>query len=540
MFNYKSWSSVGIFIAIIVVVNLIFYNLGGRFDYTRNEVYTMSDVTKDVLDNLTDPVTIKIFYSQKFPKELINVKQYVFDLLEEYKAYAGSMLEYEFEEIGDGGHEEKEHAQQYGVMPVQANISENDQFKVQQIFLGIAFILGDKKDAIPFVQKIEQLEYDFTGAIKRLSSGSKSKIGYFTGHDESSFATQNPYAQLSNPNKKEDKVKTAKAKLENLYDLKEVNLSQINKVPDDIKTAIMVNPKEKLSEKARYLIDQYLVNGGKLAVYVDQQRVDIENQIVPIIERQHGLSDFLKNYGIELKNNLVVDENSLMVNVPQRLGQLVVQVQKEYPFFIKVNYFNNKHLTVNRLTEVSLFYASSMDSVANSGYKYTPLLYTSNKSGVAFKNPQTNMYDIKPSQQFIFNRKRMHLAAVTEGNFKSNFTAKPDTVDYQGTHVSVGKSQGKLLVVGDATFMQDDYLAQGNDELFLNTVDWLADENGLISIRSKKVENKPLDNDITKPEAAGTRSFIKILNVLLAPFLLIVFGVVRWIIRMKAKKLAIN
>ena len=279
MFNHKSWSSVGILIAIIIVVNMIVLNINARFDFTKNEVYTMSDVTKNVLDGIGDPVTVKIYYSEKFPKQLLNVKQYVLDLLNEYKAYAGSGLEYEFMEIGEADDEIKKEAQSYGVNPVQANIAENDQFKVQNIFLGVAFLAGDKKEVLPFIQKIEQLEYDFTGAIKRLSGGGKQKIAYLTGHDEVELAAASPYAQLES--KEVEKVEQATAAVSELYELEAVDLTAVEKIPDEIQIALLLEPKKEMGEKGKYIIDQFLMRGGKLAVFINQHRVDLSNGIIP-------------------------------------------------------------------------------------------------------------------------------------------------------------------------------------------------------------------------------------------------------------------
>ena len=134
--------------------------------------------------------------------------------LKSNKNYAGSGLEYEFHEIGEGSDDIKQEAQNYGVNPVQANIRENDQLKVQQIFLGVSFLYGDKKETLPFIQQIEKLEYEFTGAIKRLTQGGKAKIGYITGFDEISIDPPNPYAAFQGgPQKKDASLKQLLSKV---------------------------------------------------------------------------------------------------------------------------------------------------------------------------------------------------------------------------------------------------------------------------------------------------------------------------------------
>jgi len=125
--NY--WLSAGVLIIIIILINLVAQNFFLRGDLTENQRYSISDVTQKILVEIDDPVTVKIYYSEKFPRQLISVKQYVMDMLEEYRAYAGNKLEYEFIEVGVENKEREQEALQYGVQPVQANITESDEIK---------------------------------------------------------------------------------------------------------------------------------------------------------------------------------------------------------------------------------------------------------------------------------------------------------------------------------------------------------------------------------------------------------------------------
>ncbi|MCB0280513.1 MAG: Gldg family protein, partial [Calditrichaeota bacterium] len=454
----------------------------------------------------------------------------------EYKAYAGSALEYEFKEIGEADDEIKREAQSYGVNPVQANIAENDQFKVQNIFLGIAFLAGDKKEVLPFIQKIEQLEYDFTGAIKRLSGGGKQKIAFLTGHDEVELAPVSPYAQLEN--KEAEKVEQATAAVSELYELEAVDLTSVEKIPDEIQIALLLEPKKEMGDKAKYIIDQFLMRGGKLAVFINQYRVDLSNNIIPVMNLNHGLNDFFKNYGFEVKDNIVVDENAQKITMRQQVGPISLPVQVNYPFIPRLVNFNKEQPIVSRMNEMMFFFSSSVDTVPGKNVKFIPLIQTSDKSGFAFKDPRRNMYNIQPNQQFVYNQKHINLAGVVEGRFKSAFPAKPDTVSYPDPYIAESSSVGKILVAGDADFFKDNYAAPGNIDFLLNGIDWLVDENGLISIRSKKVEVNPLDKEIMEADAATTRSVLKAVNVFLAPLIIIGFGLMRWLIRRKTKQLS--
>lgn len=539
MLKQSSWLSVGIVAAIIVFVNMIASNISGRFDLTENDVYTMSDVTKNILDGIDEPVTVKIYYSEKFPRQLISVKQYVFDLLQEYKSYAGSKLEYDFVEIGEGSDDIRKEAQGYGVSPVQANIRENDQLKVQNIYLGVAFLYGDKKETLPFIQNIEQLEYQFTGAIKRLTQGGKTKIGYITGFDEISIDPPNPYAAFQGGGQqKESPIKGVLNQVNSQFELSKIDLSKVDKIPDDIKVAVILEPKKEYTTKAKYVLDQYIMRGGKLAVFINRHKVDFQNQILPIMPIRFGLDGFFKRYGFEIKDNLIVDKQSAKIQMMQQMGSFSLPVSVDYPFAAHVSNFNKDNPIVSRLSEAVFFFSSSIDSVAQENVKFTSLIQSSDQSGFAMKDPQRGMYNISPQQPFAYNQGRLTLAAVVEGKFKSNFATRPDTISYPDAHLSEASVDGKIIAFSDADFVKDEYGGQQNAALFMNVLDWLTDENGLISIRNKKIEVRPLDQDILAENAVGTRDFIKMINVYLVPILVILFGLIKWYIRRRTKQLS--
>ena len=535
----NSWFSVGIIAAIIIFFNMIASNISARFDMTENNVYTMSDVTKNILENIDEPVMVKIYYSEKFPKQLLTVKQYVLDLLQEYKNYAGSGLEYEFHEIGEGSDDIKTEARSYGVNPVQANIRENDQLKVQQIYLGVAFLYGDKKEALPFIQQIEQLEYQFTGAIKRLTQGGKTKIGYLTGFDEISIDPPNPYAAMQgNAKPKGAEIKKLLAQVNTQFELSKIDLTTAEKIPNDISVAIIVEPKKEYSAKAKYMLDQFIMRGGKLGIFINQHKIDMQNQILPVMPIRTGLSDFFKNYGFEIKDNIIIDKQSAQVQMMQQVGPFQMPVAIDYPFAPKFSNFNKDIPVVSRMSELAFFFASSIDSVKTENVTFKSLIQSSEQSGFLMKDPQRGMYNINPQQPLMYNQKNLTVASVVEGTFKSNFASKPDTIPYADAHLSEAIIPGKIIAFSDADFVKDEYFSPANATLFMNVLDWLVDENGLISIRNKKIEIRPLDKEIMKEDAIGTRNFIKAMNVYLVPFLIFLFGFIKWFIRRKTKQLS--
>lgn len=528
MKNQNSWVSGGIIIVIIVLINLVAQNLFVRVDFTANERYSISTVTKNILSEIDDPVTVKIYYSEKFPRQLISVKQYVMDMLEEYRAYAGNRLEYEFIGLGSENPEKEREAISYGVQPVQANITESDEIKVQKIFLGIVFLYGDEKEVIPFAQNIEQLEYDMTGAIKKLTASVPAKAGWLTGNGEPELYGQDQQFQ------------SALAEIRKNYQLESVNLTTVEKIGDDISILIVMSPTERFTEADLYKIDQYLMRGGKMTVFANTNRIDLKNQYMPVLPNPQNLNDIFQKYGFSIDNQLVMDKQSFSVQAMQNLGPIQIPVSIAYPLAPRLTNFNADNPIVSRMKEVGFFFVSRINTTidsANTQLSFTPLVSTSDKTGFAMPDPRTRMININPSQEypdFLFREKNLPVAAVVDGMFNSAYgNATPDTIIYPDPHRAETAMAGKIVVVGCGTLADPQFMVPSSMTFLLNTLDWLYDEHGLISIRSKNINPPQLET--IEP---STKAIIKWVNILLAPILIVLFGIIRWMTRRKVKQLA--
>ncbi len=528
MKNKNIWISAGVVIAIIVLVNLVAQNLFLRSDLTENGRYSISDVTRDILAEIDDPVTVKIFYSEKFPRQLIAVKQYVMDMLEEYRAYAGNKLEYEFIELSADNPKAEQEAMRYGVQPVQANITESDQIKVQKIFLGLVFLYGDQKEVIPFAQNIEQLEYDMTGAIKKLIADTPAKIGWITGNGEPEI-----YGA-------DQTVERALAEIRKNYELKSIDLESTDKIPDDITVALLIDPEEKFSEAEKYKLDQYLMRGGKLAVFASTKKIDLKNQFMPVQNNPQNLNDLFNKYGFSIDEKLIIDKQCFQVQAMQNLGPIQIPVSVPFPFAPRLNNFNRDNPIVSRMKELGFFFVNRINSsidTTKSDVEFVPLVSTSEKSGYAMPDPRTRQININPSNKipdYQYREKHMPVAAVVSGTFSSAFGAsRPDSISYPDAHLSGSGAATKIIVVGSGTVLNPQFMIPSSFTFLLNTIDWLYDEHGLISIRSKDINPAQLEE-----VSQSTKMIIKWINILLAPLLIILFGFLRWLTRKKVKQLA--
>ncbi len=525
MMNSKNtWTFTLIVVGVVFILNLFAQNLFVRFDLTENERYSISDVTRDILADIDDPITVKVFYSENFPRQLISVKQYVLDMLNEYRAYAGSALEYEFIPISGEDQELEQEAMSYGIQPVQANITESDEIKVQRIYLGIVFLYGDQKEIIPFAQQIEQLEYDMTGAIKKLSLGSLPKIGWLTGHGEQSLG--------------EEGVARAMGEIQKNYELVEVNLTSEEQISQDINTIILAGATAPFEDQDLYKLDQYILRGGRMGMFLNRKVIDMQNQYMPVQENSSNIFSFLEHYGVRFENQLLLDKTAYQVQAMQNLGFLQIPVAVDYPFAPRITSLNEDNPIVNRLKELGFFFVNELKHVGDtSAVSFSPLMHTSDMTGIALPDQRTRSINISAGQQvpdYMYREGPKPISAVLEGEHKSWFgDTRPDTLEYPESHLTSSITSTVMVALGNATFTSQQFMVPSSLTFLLNAVDWLHDRNGLISIRSKNVQPSQLEE-----MSSGKRQTLKWINILLAPFLITILGVIRWFIRNKSKNLA--
>ena len=166
-----------LYIAIIILINIVGVTLFYRIDLTRDQIYSLSPASSEVVATLSEPLTIKVFFSKNLPTPHNNTERYLKDLLEEYSAMAGNYFNYTFYNVSQeqGGinqktDENRKLAQDYGIQPVQIRIMENDELKFKNAYMGMVIIHGDLIEKIPAITSTDGLEYQLTTAIQKLNN----------------------------------------------------------------------------------------------------------------------------------------------------------------------------------------------------------------------------------------------------------------------------------------------------------------------------------------------------------------------------------
>ncbi|MFQ6039239.1 MAG: Gldg family protein, partial [Candidatus Poribacteria bacterium] len=189
--------------AILAMVNLLIARAFFRIDLTDGNIYTISKSTKNVLERLDDIIKVTAYFSKDLPPHLVNLRQQVKDILDEYQVYGRGKLRIAFiDPKEDAKIEEKMPA--IGIPEVRAQTVEKDKAQVVNVYLGIAVEYEDKKEVIPLVRNVNTLEYDLTSAIIKVSSEKAKTIGFLAGHDEHDIYDDSDYSGVR------DKLQEAK------------------------------------------------------------------------------------------------------------------------------------------------------------------------------------------------------------------------------------------------------------------------------------------------------------------------------------------
>ena len=167
----------GLYLLVIVLINLVGISLFFRVDLTSNNLYSLSDASKEVVSTLKEPLTANVFFTKNLPAPYNNIELYLHDLMEEYELYSKDNLSYRFYNVtaaeGDLTQEaegNRKIAQNYGIQPVSVQAVEQDQVKVQRAYMGMVLIHGDVVEKIPEITTTEGLEYKITSAIQKLNN----------------------------------------------------------------------------------------------------------------------------------------------------------------------------------------------------------------------------------------------------------------------------------------------------------------------------------------------------------------------------------
>ncbi|MBI5059456.1 Gldg family protein [candidate division KSB1 bacterium] len=524
----KTWSassisSLLIVLAIIVVVNLIGLRLFARADLTENKIYTLSAASRRVVGGLEDRMTIKAYFTKNLPPPYNANARYVEDALEDYRSYSKGNLAIEFVDPADEAELEAE-AGKYRIQPVQVNVLEKDNVQLKKAYMGLVLIYGDKHETIPLIQTVDNFEYEVTSAVIRLTSEKMPKVGFL-----GNFGTPDLGQAL----------RTITTALSKHYEVVPVNTKSGNSLIDpSIDVLCVVSPTEALDEWTKFCLDQYVMQGGKVGWFVNKTKADVQTSMASAA--QLNIDDLTRQWGFIIANNLVCDLNASMINVQQQQGFFTITNLVRYPSFPEIRDFNQQSPIVKDFQTLNVFFPSSIDTMqpSNGHVEFTPLFSTSEATKVQVRSFDINPMGQPKREEYTGGKKL--LGVTLQGTFGSAFVGRPapppsdSLAGPPSVQIVTQSPESRMVVIGDGNFAQGQYSQQGGPGmiLFLNAVDWLSQDNDLISIRSREAAIRPLKPDITD----ATKRTVKIANMIGPPALVLLFGMFRWTARRNRTK----
>ncbi|MBN2037473.1 MAG: GldG family protein [Chitinispirillaceae bacterium] len=553
-----------IVLGVIVVVNYLATMWFGRIDLTEGREYSISPATKKILKGLDDVVNIKVYFSANLPPNLHRIVTDVKDMLSEYKAYGGKKIRVSWVDPATS-ESLKSEARSMGIPEIQLQTFEKDKAQVMNGYMGIAVLFADKKEVLPVVQKLQNLEYDLTLAVMKVSRAATPKVGIVKVDTMPDYPPQ-VMRQIPEDGKKgrtEEKFKPLFESLKENYDVITVDALKGEPIDSTLRT-LVVPGSFSFTDRAIFEIDQYFMKGGKLIVLSEAMRVDFHQYYGPrAVNVNSKLLDLVNFYGVKVEQNILADASCGQVQVPQKIGPFSMNVAVPYPYFVKFGAqgFSKDNPAVAPLSDVIMPWpntlsllvdlaspdakkdagASDSTSSTQSGVKATILIQSSPKSWAV-----SGQIDLNPQQQWqpAEDQLEHHTVAVhLTGSFKSFFAGKTvpplkdtlpgDTLskislDGSGDAnraVDPDNENGHLVVVANSDFVSAQNAAPQNIMLMLNLIDWFSQDENLISVRTRAVKDRTIDPDLLEKDSSRP-NVIRIINIIAMPLLIIFIGLV--------------
>lgn len=532
---------------LLVLLNLASQYIYTRFDFTKEKRYTLNPKTEAILREAQQEINVTVFLDGDLPAAFKRLKLATSDLLNDYKALANVKINVVFSDPISGlplNEQDTVIRRLYsvGVEPTTLNIKNDNGFAQKTIFPMAVVSCEGRQLPVKLLQNmdaagsyedninssIQNLEYTFTSAIKKVVTGENPRIGFTEGNGELSDL------QLS------DALKS----LSTTYEAGRVDLKVIDKAGlDRLKILFITKPQQPFTEAEKYKLDYFVMKGGSLVWSIDQVSADLDSlrgkteQLA--FNKALNLDDMLFIYGARINYNLVADANC--AEIPLAMGdgnqnQIQMAPWLYYPILLP----DTSSALVKNIDGVRAEFVSTIDTIGVKGVSKTTILSTSpyNKLHSTPKLLSLQMVAEQPDPRDYASTAKP-VGVLMEGNFPSVFynRALPEGITSSYGNFQRSK-RTRMIVIGDGDIFKNQVSATdnsvfplgfdrftqqnfGNKALLLNIADYLSSEDNLIALRNKDVKVRLLDKTRLRTEKLTWQ----IMNVLLPIGLLILFGI---------------
>jgi ABC-2 type transport system permease protein len=556
---------------IVVVLNVIGSFVFTRFDLTSEKRYTLSPTTKEILNGLEDYVYFKVYLEGDFPAGFKKLRRETKEMLDEFRAYT-KYVDYEFinpSESGDAAERNDIYKQLYqsGLNPTDMVVKNSDGSSKQMVIWPGALVSyrNNTEIAIDLLENqlgqssedalnasMQNLEFRLIDAVKKVTRFQKPNIAFIQGHGELGVQDVYDIIQTLGQNYNVDTV-TINGRIDALIHRTQDEDRDV-KAFTSYDAIVVAKPTYFFNEKDKFLIDQYIMHGGKVLwlvepVYATMDSLQSQESTIGM-EQDLNLDDMLFKYGVRLNRDLLLDLNCAAL--PIRTGQVAGQAQLE---FFRWYYFPllqaaSEHPMVRNMNAIKADFVSSVSATTSAnGIEQIPLLKTSDYTKVSGTPVFISLAMLRQApDKRMFNSKGKTVAYLLKGTFPSLYANRipQEIIDDQATDFMEESKPTAMIVVADGDIIRnqidikrktplplgyDQYTQNtyANKEFIENAISYLVDGEGLIDIRSRELKVRLLD--VTKINQERTKW--QVINTLVPIALIIGLGFVMAFIRKK-------
>lgn len=532
----------GIVLTLHLLGSFFFY----RFDLTKDKRYTLSTTSLNLLKEVKNPLSIKIYMQGDLPAEFKRLQQETKQILEEFQAYNSNIV-FEFVDPMENQEESMDLIKDLyrkGLTPI--NITVDDKGKQSQalVFPWAIATYDNKEVSIPLLKNqmgasttqkvigsVQHLEYSFSDAFNKITKAKQKKVAIIKGNEEP----------------KEAFIAKFLLQVRDSYFIAPFTLDSVAKNPEgslqalkEYDLAVIAKPSEAFSESEKQVLDQYLMNGGKTIWLVDQVVAEIDSLYNPsgaslAYPRDLNINDLFFKYGIRINPDIVKDEQGSPIQLASGEPGSATRFQqfnwKYAPLVTPIS----THPIVKNLGGIKFDFANSIDTLKNS-IKKTVLLQSSTYSKRVGTPTAINLSMVSEttSPADYPNTGGIPLAVLLEGSFHSAFENRIKA--FEQTNFQSTSKPTKMIVISDGDILRNQLDKNqlpvelgydqrsgnlyDNKDFLMNSVNYLLDDSGLINIRSKDLDLPLLD----KEKVYANYTYIQVLTIGLPILILGVFG----------------
>jgi len=584
--NHKRSAKAQTFLQLaILAIGLIFLNLLAsqyykRFDLTKEKRFTLSSSTEALVQSLNTNLTFNVYLDGELNPKFKQLKYSLRDLLQEISSLSNGQIQYSFSDPFEGKSDKEQQEiikqlESKGLIPHYDQEQDASQSQIRRLFPGAEVLDGSGNSYIlnflitelgnaeetAINKSIENLEYELANVIRKAGSGNKNrKIGFLQGHGElDKFATADIRKELKtyytvrdvafNLGKKETLL-PFQSKLERSAEPEKAVFKELLKHLNGFKGLVMAKPTQPFSKAEAYILDQYIMNGGKVLFLIDPIFAEYDSlaKYEKMLASNYDLGELqnmLYLYGIRMNSTMLTDLNCHYLVFQSPNGLLRQFPWIYYPVFVD-NRERSNPISKN-IEGVWGRFASTLKPLTRDNLTHTVLLESSEKTRLSNSPLMLDLGIISqtnnPNFLKSFKGGKQISGLLSEGSFTSIFKDR-NTQGFTGINYKDNIPKNAMIVIADGDIIKnqvhkngDGYFELGydlatkqkfgNKMFLLNCIDYLCDSSGLIEIRNKEYQLRLLDHNKVK----ASKKKWQFINIAIPIILVIFFGLINAIIR---------